>query len=296
MASRASISTRVNRRAFVTGLSAAGVIATSGRARGNDAAKLPLSALNLYGPVDEQLYRQMRLIMFSPGGAQELVNRLWVEFKRTGSYEVGEQALMFAFSWWRLVPLGKIRIRVAQIGQEMAKAIEATFPDRPAGPFFAATFAGTEGLARGVLDSLHLLPANMKRIREGAGKYPDYLYGMTFVLLGKLYIKLPPFPISFGDLDKGIEFLEQGRSRLEGIVAIWNLVYAEAIYLKTKDVARALEIVTDLESKIDPPNLVTRMLLDSTVQDAAAFRQVLTDGSYNKYTWDPMLTQLKSSL
>ena len=72
-----------------------------------------------------------------------------------------------------------------------------------------ALYAGAEALTRGVLEALQLIPENQARLERVERDHPGYFYGSPALIVGKGYIKVPPFPLSVGNIAKGIAFLRK---------------------------------------------------------------------------------------
>ena len=252
---------------------------------------IPLDAFDYAAPASRD-YDRIRPLALSRAGAKKIVDRLWQAHERTGKLKYAEWALVYGYNWWRVAPLGPERIRIARIGRRIAASVETQFPEAPVGYFWGASYAGLEALSRGILDALQLIPDNLRRLEWVDARFPDYFYGGAALLLGKGYIKIPPFPLSIGNLDKGLHYLNKAADWQKGKIAMWYLFYAEAVYLKTGSVPQALAVLDRIGTDVHPVDAGARYALETALIDAASFRKALKAGNYNKYTWDPLLTPL----
>lgn len=253
-------------------------------------AQLPLEFFDPRRPVDKH-YATTRTIMIVPAEAEALVARLWQVFLETSELKYGEWALMYTLNWWRAVDLGAPRVRTSRIGIRMAQAITQQFPSKSMGPFWTAVFVGAESISRGILDAIQNVPEFQRNLAIAEKEDPSYMYGSPILLQAKMFIKLPPFPVSIGDLDKGVDYLERARPHAERKMAFWDIFLAEAVYLKSGRDA-CFQILDRIAEHVKPVDGATMFVYEMTLSDAASMRAAITNGTYNKYTWDPMLSPL----
>ena len=255
---------------------------------------LASSDINRYNPFQKvgTVYKSIRPDLFDLVRTRKLVNRLWTAFQETKNYDYGNWALLYWYNYWRLAPLGKPRIRTARIGIKMAQELIAIYPKRPFTYFWKASFYGMETISIGVLEAAQSLP-KLKTIFEAIiRRSPDLYYGNAYIGLAKLYYKAPTFPVSIGDPRKARLYLEKARQYQEKRFALWYLFAAEnEIILGNTESGFAL--LDRMNSEIRPPDIASKIILETSLHDAKAMRQAVIDGQYNKYSWDPMLTPLK---
>ncbi len=276
---------------------ASGTVAAAQSASGEAAAffdRLPDKYQDPKGPI-EYYWKYMRKAFYRPEYGRASVERLWAKYAATGDPVPGEWAIQACYYWWRTNKAKADRIRVARIGGKMAAKYAGDFPDSPVGHTFRGLFLGAEGLSRGVLDSLQLVPEIDRRLKRGVEVDAEYMYGLAQMIQGKLLTKLPTFPMSIGDLDQALELLESVRPLAQGKFAPWYIFQAEAELLAFGQ-DRALQTLDRLRTEIKPYDVTTIYLYDSMLGDAQAFRQAIADGSYNKYTWDPVLAPARPVL
>ena len=256
--------------------------------------KLPVKLYNPYGPV-ENYWKYLRPIFYDSGYGRAYIERLWRIYRRDGDPDIGEWVLQGVYLWWRAHEAQSERIKVAQIGQKMAVEFANNYPRAAPGHVMGAVFFGAEALSRGVLNAIHLVPKVDERLRATMEIDPEYMYGLAPCLLAKMYTKVPPFPMSIGDLDKAYEFLKTAEPVAKGTFAPWYLFRAEAD-LHRYGHEKAFETLARMKSEVKPENVATTYLLDSMLHDAEEFRRVMRDGTYNKYTWDPVLVPAQPAL
>lgn len=249
-------------------------------------AEAPLSDFRTDGPI-AAWNGWMRSIYFNPELIRALLEREWKAFV-AGDEKAGPQALGHVYVWWRLAEAKEDRIRISQVGRKMAQEVRSRMPEHPAGYLWAAVFLGTETLSRGVLDALYLMPEFRRNLAAAAAIDPDYFYGTAQMLEAKLYIKLPPRPLSLGDLARGREILKKSEARLRTRYAYWHLFAAE-LELQRSGIAAARAILDKIATEVHPVDVTTAWVKESSLVDAERLLAAVSDGSYNKYTWDAQL-------
>lgn len=245
----------------------------------------PLDHLNPYGPIAN--YRYLRRL-WDPRVPGQVITKLWKRFEEDANPQYGEWALIFAYQWWRMTPLGNERIRVAHLSRLMSEKYRALHPDLPAGHLWHAVHTGMEALSIGILNALHFTPTYRRSLEEVTERFPDYFFGGAYTLLAKGYLKLPPFPLSIGDLNRAEEYLEKARPYQERRIAFWYLVYAELELLrKGQEAARAM--VKRMEQEITPKDAFSLYSLVTSLHDASKLLEVVEKNQYDRYQWDPVL-------
>lgn len=247
---------------------------------------LPIRTFDHDGDVD--VYAKLRPIYFNAkanGLAFERIAKHYIDSKELWA---GETCLAIGYGWWRAESSKTGRLKVARVGQKLAKRLIADRPDHPSGYLWEAVFVGVEALTLGILDSLYLVPAYQHALAQVSKIDATYFYGFSNMLLAKILIKTPRKPLSIGNLDEAIEWLERGRALQQYKVAVWYVFYAEALYL-TKGLKPALHMLDAMRAEVRPDNVATAVMLDQSLFDAAYFERVVRENRYNKYTWDPIL-------
>ena len=246
-----------------------------------------LEMLNPLAPISPRRYGKLRSDFTEPADGEKLVRRLWQAYADTGKFDYGHWAVLYSQLWWQSLPAGKGRLRVSAIARKMATKLMADNPNSAAGPFWAAAHMGFEALVRGVLDSLRMIPHFFKLLDKAEAIDPSYLMGSVYLAKAKAYIKLPSFPMSIGSLKKGFQYLEKARPLQEHTYGLWHVFYAEAEIQRDGNAAalRALEGL----SKVCPTDMQSLYTYEMAFWVADKLRKAIHDGSYNRYTWDPLL-------
>ncbi len=249
-------------------------------------AGLAIDDLNPFGHPD-QGYHAIRSSFNTPADIERAARTAWDQFAATSDFQYGHWGLLYTYLWWQSLPVGQPRIKTAIIGRKMADKLAAFRPDHPAGHMWGANFFGFEALSRGILNSLQMVPELLRRLDRAEQVDPTYLDGLVYLARAKLYIKLPGFPMSVGSLDKGYKYLEQARSMQESRYALWYVVLAEAEFERRgRDAALA---ALDGIDNVCPYDRQTRYTYELSKYLAGKFVAAIQDGSYDRYTWDPLL-------
>jgi len=147
---------------------------------------------------------------------------------------------------------GADRERIVELldrGQEAGKKGVDLNPEGVDALYWRSTNLAEKGQVQGILKSLFLvkpLKADMERIVE-----LDPEYYKAFLLLGILYVKAPPWPLSIGNSQKGVETLEHA-IQLNPQCLRCYLELARA-HLKRKDTKEAREAAEALlDAGIEP--------------------------------------------
>jgi len=280
----------LNRRQTLTTAAATAALMVPNHAGTNTALEavdhLPAVALDIYAP--PEIYdRYLRDIFLDSAAAKELVGRHMQLFERSGRPEHGEAFISRFYVWWRTLHDSKQRIRAATAGRKFSKQFAARFADHPAGYHWEAVFLGLEALSRGILNSLQWVPRIMEAAEHSTSVDASYFYGNAVTTIAKLYLKAPPFPMSIGNREKAIAALERARPHQEGTFALWYLFYAEALLQQDREAAFAM--LDRIETDVTPIDVTTAYVLDTTRADVRKLRQAIDAGTYDKYTWDPLL-------
>lgn len=237
----------------------------------------------------------MRPVLFDPAAARRYLNALWTRYQNRGELYDGERTLMGFFMNWRVHDDEAQRLKVARAAQKIADRVARDHPEHPAGYTWGAIFFGAEALSRGLLESAHVAPEVENRLEHAVKLDEGYIYGLALLVLAKMYTKAPPFPVSVGNIDKGDAYFERARPYAEGKFAVWYIFKAEAAYLRHGREA-AFEVLDRMRQEVEPVNVISAYALDSMLSDAKAFRSAVQDGTYHKFTWDPLLTVAKPAL
>ena len=157
--------------------------------------------------------------------------------------------------------------------------------------FWRGAFIGIHTLSKGVLDAAKFLPEFERLMLRSFELDPELYYANAAVGLAKLYFKSPPFPMGLGNPDKGWTYIEHAEPHQRGTFALWYLFAAEGHIVSGRP-EEGLNLLDELDT-VKPPDIASRVILETTRIDAQSLRTAVTSGTYNKYRWDPMFTPLK---
>lgn len=276
---------KTNRRFFLSGSAAALWFASS--SNGVSATEIPFAEFDPASAMNGNYYR-IASTLAKPKDIENIVSRFWGLYRKKKYLPLANAAILWTFLLWRATPLGERRIRVSLLGRKMGKQLQKDFPGTVDGYSWDATFMGMEGLSRGVLDTLNIVPEFLEVLDRSIDMDESYFYGMGLMLMAKMYLKLPRFPVSKGDPKKALVYLERARPYQEKKYAFFYNVLAEAELLSGNR-EKALEILSTFEDKVEVSTKAERFTLDLAIHDAALFKKVIQDGTYDQYLFDPFL-------
>jgi hypothetical protein len=187
-----------------------------------------------------------------------------------------------------MTPLGEERKKVARFSRIMSEKYLKNHPDLPAGYLWLAVHTGMEALSIGILNALQFIPTYRRSLEEVIRRFPDYFFGGAYTLLAKGYLKLPPFPLSIGNLDLAEEYLEKARPYQERKIAFWYLVYAELKLLR-EGIQGAEGMIERMKMEISPKDAFSLYSLIASLHDADKLLEVVKKNEYDRYQWDPLL-------
>lgn len=249
-----------------------------------DIRQAPLERLDPFGPAAD--YPRLRPLFFDSGLGQAVVERLWRSYEAERNLKTAEWTFIYTFAWLRTLDTRERRSQVARAGRRMAEIVGNHHAGTPVGPAWSSVFVGIEAVTRGILNTLNQMPAYMQALRQASGLDSSYYYGLSHLLQAKLYTKAPPFPVSVGNPSKAWPELETIEPFCRGVWATWYLACAEA-ELQRHGQEAAFGWIARME-EIRPRNVHLSYDREIGLRDGREFRRVVLEGSYDKYTWDPV--------
>lgn len=251
-----------------------------------------LKKLNPYGPLEN--YRYLRRLWRREEN-ERIIQFLFEEWEKERDPDVGEWALLFSYHWWRMEPLGEKRVRVARVARKMSLMYQSYHPEDIRGFFWNAVHTGMEALSLGILNALQHIPTFTRNLEIVLKRDPTYFYGGTYTLLAKMYMKVPPFPLSVGDLTLSKKYLEEGRKYQERKIALWYLVAGELKIIEKK-IDEGIRLLKRMEEEVRPTDAMTMYALIAGIHDGTKLREVVEKGTYDRYQWDPLLEPVDLNL
>lgn len=279
----------IDRRDFLqSGVAAAALIAWAPHVVASSlefAGNAALDQLDPFAPADG--YPRARSLFFDPEAGRVAVERHWRAFEDSRQIRMAERAFVYAFAWFRALPDRNRRLQIVRAAQKMAAIVAREQGQHPAGPVWGTVFLGMEAVTSGILNTLNLIPTYMDLLTKAQKIDPDYYYGLPGMMRAKLYTKAPPFPVSVGDPAKAWPELDRIAGLSKGVWATWYLACAEA-ELSRGGKAKAFAWLDRMEVEVRPRLVHLAYDLEIARRDAVEFRSVVTNGTYDKYTWDPV--------
>ncbi len=133
-------------------------------------------------------------------------------------------------------------------GKERAEKATQLYPDQVEGHYWLAALMGRVGEEKGILNSLFMvkpMKTELEQCLEIDPQFPDAYY-----VLGKLYWKVPGWPLSVGDKKKAVEYaLKSVELNPDSFVFQWGLYEAYNAAGKKKDAKETLEQIIQMPIK-----------------------------------------------
>lgn len=225
--------------------------------------------------------------MFEIATAREIVNHmLSLAENRKGDAKAQEVLCQWSYFLWRLAPKKEEKLSSLKVMRRCAEELRKINPHTPPAIVWGLMAVSLESLTLGVLETFNRVVYLRPLFDEAMNLAPRYFSAAPYWLNGRLYFKLPGFPLSIGDPKKSEEYLEKAMKLAPGF-AINYLFLAETKYfLGKKEEAFAL---LDEIPRVKPQTYWEKYAKWPTLNGAKAFREIITKGEYDRYKWDPVL-------
>jgi tetratricopeptide (TPR) repeat protein len=194
---------------------------------------------------------------------------------------------LYGYAYWRILPREE-KENFSRALYTMGKEIADKIPLSPTGYMIQTAATGLSVLTAGVLNALHLLPIYRKNLQEAINRKPDYFWGLPYILLGAMYLKAPPFPLSIGDLAQAESALRKAEPLSRRKYAFWYIFYIEYLYLSS-GIDKAREYERELLREVVPPTSYLAYIWDTAVVDVKNFFSAVKENRYDKYLYSPLL-------
>jgi len=216
------------------------------------------------------------------------INRHVAELARRnpGNVKAWEVVCQWSYLWWRQLKDPEQKARPMKLGRTAAARLKRLAPDTPAAIVWPGLMLSLEVLTKGVMNSLQMAPAIRAQYERARKEAPDYFHGLGYWALGRLYYKVPGFPVSFGNVEKSEALLETALER-DPKFSIIALFLAE-----TKAMLGKMDQFYDLLERIPQMGYATYFAKYAqwpVMAEADALREVVEAGDYDRYSWDPLL-------
>lgn len=252
-----------------------------------------LAPYDLYLPPSH--YQEFtRRFIYDPRQLAQIVKRLYEAYESSKDPRFAEAVFFYTYAWWRATPTREERERIALWLNEVGKKVEAHHRQSPLGFIFQAAATGMIVVSTGILNALNLVPRYRQMLEQAIALNSDYFYGLLYILMAALYLKVPPFPVAVGDMGKARKYLEQAAPLARRKYGFWYIFYGE--YLLLTEGPQALEKLSgELIREVNPPNAYLAYIRDSAISDLRFLLEKFQNKAYDKYLYTPLLEVAKPS-
>lgn len=227
--------------------------------------------------------------MFDRVKIRDAIRAIRVDLKKNpGDLSAGNALGIWLFALWRRSKNPGIKRKVARLGLVNAERLVRFHPDQADGYIHKAIFLGTQAISEGVLNVLNVVTDFLAAVNRAQQLNPDILYGAPEWLKGRFLFKLPPAPVSIGNLKEGRRLLRSVRRKFPQLASTY-LFLAESLLLDGKT-DEALKLLDDIKN-LKPDTFLAAYLKETSLLDAQSLRAVIKKG-WDRFAWDPFLTVL----
>ncbi len=187
----------------------------------------------------------------------------------------------YVYILWDISPL-QMKKSISKEGLRYAEETIKMFPNNPDGWIRKSIFLGTYAITVGVLNVLYLA----KDIKNAALKAYQlnkrYYYAMPCQILGRIYFKLPPFPVSYGDPDKAAKYLYEAFKFAPNFAHIY--MYLAELEASRGNIKLAEEFL-DKIPQLHPKTWYELLIKKWTMRTLPKAKKYLRE-KWNKYEYD----------
>ncbi len=187
----------------------------------------------------------------------------------------------YIYILWDIAPL-KMKKAIAKQGLKYAEETIKEFPNHPDGWIRKAIFLGTYAITIGILNALYL----SKEVRDAALRAyslnKKYYYAMPCQVLGRIYFKLPPFPLSYGNSDKAAKYLYEAYKYAPDFAHVY--MYLAELEASKGNVELAEKLLNKIPD-IQPRTWYELLIKKWTLRTLPKARKYLKE-KWNKYEYD----------
>ncbi len=195
---------------------------------------------------------------------------------------------MYFYILWDISPISK-KAAISKIALKYAVKTSQLFPESPDGWTFRAIFLGTYGISKGVLNALSVA-RDMRIYALKAYKIDkSYFYAQPPQLLGRLYFKLPSFPVSFGDLDKARKYLYEAYKLAPGYAHVY--MYIAELEASVGNIKKAEEFLDKLPG-IKVHTYFESLIKEWTLRTLPKARRMLKE-RLDRYNYDFLVDPMR---
>jgi len=217
---------------------------------------------------------------------KNIINHLSSEIKKDPkNFDLYRIKLDYIYLLWEISPKNKI-IELLKIGNITAKQMCSYYPNHPHCPFAKALMLSLVGLERGPLNILQEVPKVFRLYKESAKRDSKWFYSFSIKNIGRLYFKLPPFPVSSGNIDLSKRYLSIAYKNNPDHPDIY-IFLADLMYLTGKK-EKAISYINKLYS-LKPKTWLEKIILIWTKRTIPVILHKYKTDTYDKYKWDYLL-------
>jgi len=175
---------------------------------------------------------------------------------------------------------------ISKLNIKWAQEFLKYYPTNSFAMSMKSLFLGTYGLSQGVMNALYISNMGKKSLERAYELGNKWQKGFAAALLGRQYFKLPPYPISFGNLKSATKFAKIS-IKYQPNNAMFYEFLAE-IYAYKGEVDKAIKILNKIK-EIKPKCWYDIILKNRIINNYDIFLEILKSqlkGKYNKYKYD----------
>jgi tetratricopeptide (TPR) repeat protein len=141
--------------------------------------------------------------------------------------------------------LSEDNLGVWEKGKDLAKKVLEIDPENPKAHFWYASLLGQIGLEKGVFNSLFSLKPMKEHLEKAIKLDPNQ--AVFYYVLGRLYLEAPGWPVSFGNKEMGVKYLEKAVAIDPTDQEFLIHLYQAYISMKrTEDAQKVQEMIAEL--------------------------------------------------
>lgn len=230
--------------------------------------------------------------MFDLATAHEITQHLIaVAQNQKGNLKAQEVLCQWSYFLWRLAKKKEDKLASLQVMRNCATELLKIDPHAAPSVVWSLMAAALEALTLGVLETFNKIMVIRSLFDEALKLAPRYFSSAPYWLNGRLYFKLPGFPLSIGDPKKSEGYLEKAKEFAPGFATIYLFLAETKYFLGKKEEAFSL---LDEIPRVKPSSYWEKYAKWPTIHSARVFREILEKGEYDRYKWDPVLVPFPS--
>jgi len=226
--------------------------------------------------------------MFELSTAKRVTNHLLSLTKKyPDNFKLYEVLCQWSYFLWRLPEEKEEKLKGVQVMRLCAHKLREIAPEKTEAFFWPVFVQAVEVLTLGVLETFHRMVGIKALLDQAQTLNPTYFSSAPFWFTGRVYFKLPGFPLSIGDPEKAEQYLEEAVKRSPGFAAPYLFLAETKLFLGKKEEGYKL---LDQIPKVKPATYFEKYAKWPVINQAKAFREVVETGKYDRFRWDPQLT------